>query len=107
LIEQAQANVSKARKIHELYEGLKQRLLTLTHSQYAVPLLDNMFQQPIFRSSHLAGKTNMPSRPMVWNMIGKLKKAGILKTVAEGRGPHAEVLTLAQLVNLCEGNDVI
>jgi Fic family protein len=107
LIEQAQVNVSKARKIHELYKELKQQILSLTHSQYAIPLLDNMYLQPIFRSSHMASKTNMPSRPMVWNMIGKLKKAGILKTVAEGRGPHAEVLALAQLVNLCEGNVVV
>lgn len=107
LIQQAQANVSKARKIHELYEELKQEILSLTHSQYAVPLLDNMFQQPVFRSSRIAAESNMPSRPMVWSMLGKLKRAGILKTVTVGRGPHAEVLALARLVNLCEGKDVI
>lgn len=107
IIQQAQANVIKARQIHDLYEGLKRRILDLTHSQFAVPLLDNMFEQPIFRSSHLDGKDNMPSRPMIMNMLGKLKKADILKTVAEGRGPHASVLALASLVNLCEGKEVV
>jgi hypothetical protein len=48
----------------------------------------------------------MPSRPMIMNMLGKLKKFGILKTVAEGRGPHGQVLVLAKLVNLCEGKEV-
>lgn len=107
LIEQAQANVTKAREIHRLYEKLKRQILDLTHSQYAVPLLDNMFQQPIFRSSYLAAKTNMPSKPMVWIMLGKLKNANILKTVAEGRGPHGQVLALIELVNLCEGKGVL
>jgi Fic family protein len=107
LIQQAQANVTKAREIHSLYEELKRQILDLTHSQYAVPLLDNMFEQPIFRSSHLDSKNNMPSRPMIMNMLGRLKKAEILKTVAEGRGPHGQVLALAKLVNLCEGKDVV
>jgi Fic family protein len=107
LIEQAQANVSKARMIHELYEELKRQILNLTHSQYGVPLLDNMFRQPVFRSSHVANNPNMPSRPMVWNMLGKLKRAGILKTLEEGRGPRAEILALSRLVNLCEGSEVI
>jgi hypothetical protein len=66
-----------------------------------------MFEQPIFRSTHLDSKANMPSRPMIMNMLGKLKKAKILKTIAEGRGPHAQVLALAKLVNLCEGEEVV
>lgn len=107
LIQQAQANVTKALQIHETYESLKQRILDLTHSQYAVPLLDNMFEQPIFRTSDLSHKTNMPSKPMVMNMFAKLKKVGILKTVAKPRGPHPEVLGLAELVNLCEGRQVL
>lgn len=107
LIEQAKANVIKARQIHNLYEELKRQILELTHSQYAVPLLDNMFEQPIFRSSHLVVKGNMPSRPMIMNMLGRLKKADILKTLAEGRGPHGQVLALAKLVNLCEDKEVV
>ena len=107
MIQQAQSNVRKARQIHDLYEELKRKILDLTRSQYAVPLLDNMFEQPVFRTSHLGNRTNMPSRPMVMNMLGKLKRAGILKTIEEPRGPHPEILALAELVNLCEGRDVL
>jgi Fic family protein len=107
VIMQAQLNVVKARNIHHLYEDLKKRILDLTHSQYAVPLLDNMFVQPIFRSSQLDARGNMPSRPMIASMLNKLKNAGILKTIVEGRGPYASVLALAELINLCDGEEIL
>jgi Fic family protein len=107
LIEQAQTNVVKARQIHDLYDDLKKQVLNLTRSQFAVPLLDLMFQRPIFQSTHLDGQPSMPSKPMIMNMLGKLKKADILKVVRPGSGPRAQVLALVQLVNLCEGKKII
>ena len=44
---------------------------------------------------------------MILNMLGRLKKAGILKVVREGRGRTAQILALAELINLCEGEDVL
>lgn len=107
LIEQARSNISKARQIHDLYTELKMRVLDLTHSQYAIPLLDLMFQRPIFQSTHLDGQPTMPSKPMIMNMLGKLKRENILVTIREGRGPHPQVLALAELVNLCEGKRLL
>lgn len=107
LVDQAQANAVKARKIHDLYDDLKRRVLALTRSQFAVPLLDIMFQRPIFQSTHLDGQASMPSKPMIMNMLGKLKRAGILNVVRPGSGPRAQVLALAELVNLCEGKKII
>jgi Fic family protein len=113
LIEQARNNVQKAKEIHALYERLKHRVLGLTHSQFAVPMLDLMFEQPIFSTtflmmaSDLDTKPSLPSKPMVMNILGKLKSAGILKIVREGRGARAQILALAELVNLCEGKQVV
>jgi len=104
--DQADANAEKARAIMTLYERLKKQVLELTHSQYAVPLLDAMFEQPIFKSTALEKRGGMPSKPMIMNMLGKLKKAGILKLQSEGRGRRAQVLALPSLVNLCEGRNV-
>lgn len=100
-------NVAKARQIQALYDSLKRKPLELTHSQFAVPLLDHMFEQPIFRSSRFVELPDMPSRPMILNMLGRLKTAGILKVVQEARGPRAQVLALAALVNLCEGKEIV
>jgi Fic family protein len=107
MIQQAQTNVLKARQIHDLYDDLKKRVLDLTHSQFAVPLLDIMFEQPVFQSTHLDGLPSMPSRPMIMNMLGKLKAAGILAVIRQGGGPRAQVLALIELVNLCEGKRII
>jgi Fic family protein len=107
LIQQAQKNASKARQIHDLYDDLKKRVLELTHSQFAVPLLDLMFQRPVFQSTHLDGLPTMPSRPMIMNMLGKLKAAGILAIIRQGGGPRPQVLALTELVNLCEGKKLI
>jgi len=107
LIEQAHENASKSREILDLYETLKGRVIDLTHSQFAVPLLDRIFERPVFQSSALDGKALMPSRPMIMTLLAKLKDAGILKVVREGSGRRAQLLALAELVNLCEGRTVV
>jgi Fic family protein len=101
--EQAMLNVRKARQIMDLYERLKGQIRELTHSQFAGPLLDILFENPIVRSAHFEGLPNMPSRPMISLLLGKLKKAGILKTLREGRGRRAQILAFPELLNLCEG----
>ncbi len=103
---QAEANTNKARAIQDLYERLKKWTLELTHSQFAVPLLDFMFERPIFRSSDVTKLEHMPSAPMVSNLLGNLKRNGILHTVREGAGRRPHVLALAELINLCEGRKV-
>ena len=103
---QAEANTNKARAIQDLYERLKKQVLDLTHSQFAVPLLDYMFERPIFRSSDVSKLQHMPSTPMVANMLGNLRRNGILHTVREGAGRRPHVLALTDLINLCEGRKV-
>ena len=105
--EQARINAQKARGIIDLYNELKRKVLELTHSQFAVPLLDLMFVRPVFQSSEFKGKPTMPSSPMIANLLSKLKMAGMLKVVREGSGRRPQVLALIELINLCEGRKVI
>lgn len=107
LVAQAEENSKKARMIMDLYEKLKTRVLDLTHSRFAVPLLDRLFVRPIFRSTELDGQKGMPSKPMIMNLLSKLKQEGMLKVVRKGGGRRAQVLALAELINLCEGRRVI
>jgi Fic family protein len=104
---QARANAATARAIMDLYESLKSRVLDLTHSRYAVPLLDRLFAQPILSSTMLVNDPAMPTRPMVMTLLRKLREAGILAVVREGRGRRAQVLALVELIRLCEGTDVV
>jgi Fic family protein len=105
--EQARENASTARSIMDLYEKLKVNVIDLTHSQYAIPLLDQIFQRPIFKSTDvdLSGDQS-PSRQAVSHLLRVLRDNGILKVVREGRGRQAQVLVFAGLLNLCEGKEV-
>ncbi len=106
--EQARKNATTARAIIKLYESMKTRIIDLTHSQYAVLLLDQLFERPVFQSSHInfSGKVK-PTRQSVSNLIRMMKEAGILKIVREGSGRRGQLLAFAELVNLCEGKKVI
>jgi hypothetical protein len=101
LDEESRQNSKKAKQIIDLYNKLKEGILQLTHSRYAIPLLDHLFDQPIFTSALLQSRAGMPGMPMIMNMLGKLKKAGIVTVLREGRGRRPQVLALAELINIC------
>ncbi|MDO8634746.1 MAG: Fic/DOC family N-terminal domain-containing protein [Dehalococcoidia bacterium] len=107
LYEQSQANAAKARQIIDLYERLKTRAIDITHSQFAVLVLDQIFKQPVFPSNILFHLPGMPTKPAVQFLLNKLKSAGILKVLREGSGRRPQVLAFAELVNLCEGKEVM
>ena len=104
--EQAAENGKTARAALELHERLKPRVLDLTHSPYAVPLLDQAFRRPVFHSAHLKFGASRPSRPAIANLLRALRDGGVLKVVREGAGRRPTVYALAELVNLCEGKRV-
>jgi len=49
----------------------------------------------------------MPTKPIVTQLLQRLTEAGILKQLREARGRQAQVLALAELMNLCEGKKVV
>lgn len=104
---QADANTFKARAIQDLYDRLKDKFINLTRSQFAVPLLDFIFERPIFRSSDISRVDGMPSHPTVNGLLATLKTAGLLQTVREASGQRGQVLALAELLNLCEGKKIL
>jgi Fic family protein len=105
---QARRNADKARDIKALYEKLKSQVIELTRSQFAVPLLDVLFKNPIIPSSQvrLPGRSQ-PSRQAISALLRSLREEGILKVVREGSGRRPQVLALAELLNLAEGKSVI
>jgi Fic family protein len=107
ITEQSISNTEKARAIMDLYLRLKKRVIDLTHSQYAIPLLDVLFKQPIFRSSELKVLPDMPSNPMIMQLLSKLESDKILSVVQKSRGSRPSVYAFGELINLCEGKRVI
>jgi Fic family protein len=107
LEEQARINSEKARNILELYDRVITRVLALTHSQYAVPLVDQMFERPVFESRHLKFPEHPASRGAVATLLRILKNAKILKVLRKGSGRRPTSYAFAELINLCEGKAVV
>lgn len=107
LEQQAIANADKGRQIIQLYERLKTQAIELTHSQYAVPILDEIFKQPVFPSSIFTRLPSMPSKPTISTLLNRLKEGGILKVLHDSSGRRPQIMALPELINLCEGKNVI
>ena len=105
---QSRANALKARAILDLYEKLKTRAIELTHSQYAIPLLDRIFEQPLFQSTDLKFPgDHAPSRQAISHLLRVFRENDILQIVREGRGRRPQILAFSELINLCEGKTVV
>ena len=107
LVQQAYRNTTKARAIVGLYHQSKERVIALTRSQYAVPLLDRIFEHPVFWTTavKLAGD-HSPTRQSIAAMLRVLIEDGFLKVIRAGRGRRPGLLVFPELMNLCEGSDV-
>lgn len=104
---QARENMEKASGIIGLYERLKGEVLSLTRSQYAIPVLDHLFRQPILSPAMLSEDDDMPSKPTVMSIINTLKEEDILTTIRKSSGRRSQILALAELINLCEGKKIL
>lgn len=104
--EQARRNAEKARSIMDLYERMKRKVIEITRSQFAVPLLDQMFERPLFQSTHLLFEGLNISRQSVASLLAELKKAEILSVIRQGAGRRPTVYVFPELLNLCEGRNV-
>lgn len=103
--QQSIENTAKAHNVLDLYKELKGEVLKLTRSQFAIPVLDFIFEFPIFSSSMLMRQKGMPSRQMVSNILREMKNAHLLASIQEGGGRRAEVLAFRKLLNVCEGRE--
>lgn len=103
---QAATNAQTARAVLALYERLKRQAIDLTHSQFAVPLIDHLFARPATSPSALEKQKDMPSLAMVSTLLRQLAQAGVIKIVRPGQGRRSTIYVLHHLVNLCEGREV-
>lgn len=99
---QAERNAEKVQKILLLYEKLKLHMVESTNSKFAVPLLDAMYEHPVFQAGSLLDFEGMPQRQFLMRMLGKLVDERILKVLQHGSGRRATLYSLHALVGLCD-----
>jgi Fic family protein len=103
---QASENAKKVHEILALYETMKQRIVDITHSQYSIQILDALFDHPIFQTTDLARRTNIPKQTLM-PLIRQIKDSGYLKVVQEASGRRAATLAFSELLNIAEGRKIL
>ena len=95
--QQAEDNLTKAQGILDLYDAMKEQVISLTRSQYAIPALDWLFRRPIFKSTDFTNQADIPT-PTARRILTCLRDNNICTTMAEARGQRAAVLAFPQLL---------
>jgi Fic family protein len=110
IIHQAKENGQRVQTIMALYEKMKSRIQDITHSQYAVYLLDAIFKKPIFRTSDCANQLHEEygiHKQTTLGLLRQLKDEDILLELQPGSGRRAATLCFTELVNRAEGHKVL
>lgn len=107
MVVQADTNLTKAKKILELYDELKQRFIKATHSQFAVPALDAFFMRPILNAADFAKFSGIDNRVTANGILNKLQQEELVFRLRKAAGPTPAVFALPGLINIAEGRQVV
>lgn len=99
---QAEENLAKTRGILALYEDMKGKVANVTRSQYAIHVLDWIFEYPIFNSSNFAARGEVPERT-ARRLLTALRDHDVLRVVRTGNGRRGTLLMFPSLLNITEG----
>ena len=99
VIEQAQQNIVLVQSISQLYEDKKNELLTLLRSAKAIPLLDFLFNHPVFYAPDVHRTLDI-QRARAANYIQVLHKEGVLQEIVPARGRQGAILAFDSLLEI-------
>ena len=103
LVEQAKINSAKVKEILSLYFEMRDYIVEHTRSQYAHHLLDAIFYKPVFRSSDVQKRSNIPKQSLM-PMLKQLQDEKVLIRLREARGRMPAVLVFPKLLEIAEDN---
>lgn len=103
---QAKSNTDRVRQIMSLYDDMKGKIVEHTRSQYAIQVLDALFDRPIFQSPDFIKRSGIP-KDSALQILRKLREANILRVIREQSGRRSAVLAFPDLLNRAEGRDVL
>jgi len=86
--QQALENSERVKQIRDLYETMKQRIADLTRSQYALKVLDTLFDRPVFQPGNFIQRSGIPKESAA-KFLRALRNEHILVTIRESSGPRS------------------
>lgn len=99
---QADANTQKAQSILALHQEKRDRVVEITHSQYAVRALDWIFHRPIFQTPDFIASAQIPP-PTARKIIRDLRDHGMLRELVPASGRSPATFVFPELLNIAEG----
>jgi Fic family protein len=101
IIDQAVQNSQKVRAILSLYDRMKQAIPDITRSQYAIHVIDAMFDQPVFNTTDFIKRSGIP-RDSAFRILNALREKEIIRALREAKGRRASVLFFHELLRITE-----
>jgi Fic family protein len=99
VILQSEKNIDKAGSILQLYEMMKEKMISITHSQYSIKALDNLFDMPVFSSTDFIKNSNIP-KASAKRILNRLEESDIIDLLAEGAGRRPALYIFKQLIDI-------
>ena len=99
---QAEDNLVKTEAILGLYEEMKDRVLKVTNSRYAIRVLDSIFQRPVFATVQFVEGTDS-SPPTARRILRRLCESGVLQKIDPARGRRPALFVFRRLLDVAEG----
>ncbi|MCX5992662.1 MAG: Fic family protein [Chloroflexi bacterium] len=101
VIEQARSNSGKASQILRLYNDMKERVPDITHSQYAIRVINLLFGKPLFNSQEFTKELHIPKTSAV-RILNQLETTNIISVIHEGKGTRPALLRFNKLAEIVE-----
>lgn len=99
VITQSERNIEKIKAILQLYETMKEKIVSITHSQYSIKALDILFNMPIFSSTDFIKNSNIPKASSK-RILKRLEESNTLKILAKGSGRKPTIYAFKQLIDI-------
>lgn len=99
IIEQSEKNIDKAKQIMQLYEMMKEKIVSITHSQYSIKALDILFNEPIFSSTEFVKSSNIP-KASARRILNRLEESGTINIIVKGAGRKPALYKFGQLIDI-------
>jgi Fic family protein len=99
IVEQAKCNSHKAKTILDLYESKKKKISELTHSQFAISIIDTIFKLPVFTATQFITVSKIPPASGK-RYLNILVERDVLSIVKKGKGRSSTVYMFNKLFEI-------
>jgi Fic family protein len=101
LKEQTSRNIKLANDIIKLHDELKQKIMEITGSKYAIKILDLLFEKPVFSTKHFRDSLNAKP-PVIKRNLDKLLAGKIIQLTEKGSGTRPSIYKFSALFKVSD-----